>query len=118
MPSDTLVASIVLPKHLSGDPGRRSVDLLFDDGGFASPNWTPRTGVDSTSSAFDIVYDYDYYTYAHAFWIHISNLKKHDAVVAVLKEGGAEVSRYKFSLIAAEPTIDAVVQRCGQPKPW
>ncbi|MDQ7246551.1 hypothetical protein [Dongia sedimenti] len=123
--SDTLTASIILQEELSGNPSSRSVDLLLDEGGFVSPRWKPRNQVAGTPSAFDIVYDMDdypdfdkaYYVYAHDFWILISNLEKHERVVAVVRKGRTEVSRYTFSLVGAETTIDAAVHRCGQQKP-
>ena len=121
--SGTLTASLVLGEHLSGDPRRRSVDLLFDEGGFASPPWKPRQQTATEPSAFDIVeekgdgFDYEYYAYAHALWHHLSNLKKHDVVVAVVRVERKEVSRYRFSLAGAKETIDKVVTRCGQKLP-
>jgi hypothetical protein len=122
---DKLKASIVLGEHLSNDPRNRSVDLLLDEGGFASPRWTPRTQVAGAPSAFDIVYDMDdypdfdkaYYVYAHDFWLLLSNLEKHQRVIAVVRNGRTEVSRYAFSLVGAQTTIESTVHRCGEQKP-
>jgi hypothetical protein len=123
--SNTLTASILLEEALSGDPSSRSIDLLLDEGGFASPRWTPRNQAFGTPSAFDIVYDMDdypdfdkaYYVYAHDFWLLLSNLEKHKRVVAVVRKRRTEVARYAFSLAEAQTTLDSAVHRCGQQKP-
>jgi hypothetical protein len=123
--SNTLTASIVLDEALSGDPSSQSVDLLLDEGGFASPRWTPRNRAFGTPSAFDIVYDMDdypeydqaNYVYAHDFWLLLSNLEKHEGVVAVVRKERTEVSRYAFSLAGAQTAIDSAVHRCGRQKP-